>query len=214
MNRLAADAYLKQGHRRKFVYWIKVLFYVCSLCIYFIILWCWFRAVLEADFSQPLHSAFHYYNSSTDSIWLKYCWKDYKTASHPSIFWSSFRYITNLTYTFVQTGSDFKFGFFQRWRWSAVYVNAHLLYSKELLCTHPKTLFSRFGSGKPDKITIKSIDSDFSELIGFSQLQLSQVVMKILRYLHIFHENINCDPSLDPPQRGGSNERPQFMFNE
>ena len=31
-------------------------------------------------------------------------------------------------------------------------------------------------------------------------------------YIFIFAQNIDCGYSLKPPQRGGSNEKPQSMF--
>ena len=36
--------------------------------------------------------------------------------------------------------------------------------------------------------------------------------MKISDIFHISAQNIDCGYSLEPPQRGGSNEYPQFMF--
>ena len=36
--------------------------------------------------------------------------------------------------------------------------------------------------------------------------------MKNSYILHISDQNIDCEYSLEPPRRGGSNEYPQFMF--
>ena len=35
---------------------------------------------------------------------------------------------------------------------------------------------------------------------------------KMIFFLHISAQNINCRYSLEPPRRGGSNEYPQSMF--
>ena len=36
--------------------------------------------------------------------------------------------------------------------------------------------------------------------------------LKLFDYFHIFAQNIDCGYTLEPPQRGGSNEYPQSMF--
>ena len=36
--------------------------------------------------------------------------------------------------------------------------------------------------------------------------------LKYFVYFHIFAQNIDCEYTLEPPQRGGSNEYPQSMF--
>ena len=37
--------------------------------------------------------------------------------------------------------------------------------------------------------------------------------IKIIIFFHISAQNIDCGDSLEPPQRGGSNEYPQSMFS-
>ena len=33
-------------------------------------------------------------------------------------------------------------------------------------------------------------------------------------FVHIFAQNIDCGYSLEPPQRGGSNEYPHYVFEQ
>ena len=37
-------------------------------------------------------------------------------------------------------------------------------------------------------------------------------LLKVFDYFQIFAQNIDCGNTLEPPQRGGSNEYPQSMF--
>ena len=43
-------------------------------------------------------------------------------------------------------------------------------------------------------------------------LKTENFQIKILIFFHISDQNIDCEYSLEPPQRGGSNEYPQSMF--
>ena len=46
----------------------------------------------------------------------------------------------------------------------------------------------------------------------FSSLKIENFQLKILDIFLIFAQNIDCEYSLEPPRRVGSNEYPQSMF--
>ena len=47
----------------------------------------------------------------------------------------------------------------------------------------------------------------------FHLQKLKKMQIKTLIFFHISTQNIDCGYSLEPPQRGGSNEYPQSMFS-
>ena len=52
----------------------------------------------------------------------------------------------------------------------------------------------------------------YSNILKISQPTPECFQMKILIFFHISAQNIDCEYSLEPPRRDGSNEYPQFMF--
>ena len=52
----------------------------------------------------------------------------------------------------------------------------------------------------------------YSNIKKISSPKLENFQIKISDNFHISAQNIDCGYSLEPPQRGGSNEYPQFIF--
>ena len=46
----------------------------------------------------------------------------------------------------------------------------------------------------------------------FYNQKIKKIQIKHFYILHISDQNVDCGYSLEPPQRGGSNEYPQSMF--
>ena len=52
----------------------------------------------------------------------------------------------------------------------------------------------------------------YSNILKISPPKTESFQIKILMFLYISAQNIDCGCSLEPPRRGGSNEYPQSMF--
>ena len=52
----------------------------------------------------------------------------------------------------------------------------------------------------------------YSNILKISPPKTESFQIKILILFHISAQNIDCEYSLEPPRRGGSNEHPQPMF--
>ena len=76
-----------------------------------------------------------------------------------------------------------------------------------------------------EETMIRTIKIDFLSVIAmvravcsteqqhrFSMFHYANAPMHFFKYFSYFAENIDCGHTLEPPQRGGSNEYPQFMF--
>ena len=53
----------------------------------------------------------------------------------------------------------------------------------------------------------------FKYIVNFTSKKTEIFQMKNSDIFHISAQNIDCGYSLEPPQRGGSNEYPQSMFS-
>ena len=48
--------------------------------------------------------------------------------------------------------------------------------------------------------------------VHYENIKMIFLWIKKIKYFLIFAQNIDCGYTLEPPQRGGSNEYPQSMF--
>ena len=53
----------------------------------------------------------------------------------------------------------------------------------------------------------------YSNVLKISSQKIEIFQIKKQHIFHVSAQNIDCEYSLKPPQRGGSNEYPQFMFS-
>ena len=59
-------------------------------------------------------------------------------------------------------------------------------------------------------VQYENLPMQYTEI--FSGEKIEKFLWKIFDFFLIFAQNIDCGYSLEPPQRGSSNEYPQFMF--
>ena len=52
----------------------------------------------------------------------------------------------------------------------------------------------------------------YSNILKIFQQKKENFLIKISDIFHILSQNIDCEYSLEPPRRGGSNEYPQSFF--